>query len=49
MQSLKNIPYDDYLIAEFIPPYRYSTEALLQNLSHNLDVIMRFAEGGDGQ
>lgn len=49
MQSLENIPYDDYLIAEFIPPYRYSTEALLQNLSHNLDVIMRFAEGGDGR
>lgn len=46
MQALRNIPYDDYLIAEFIPPYRYSTEALLANLSYNLDVLMTFAQGG---
>ncbi len=47
MQSLKDIPYDDYLIAEFIPPYRYSTEALLANLSANLEVLINLAKGGD--
>ncbi|MEN3188936.1 MAG: sugar phosphate isomerase/epimerase family protein [Atribacterota bacterium] len=41
MEALKNVGYDDYLIAEFIPPYRYSWETLLANLSSNLDCIMR--------
>ncbi|MBC7216897.1 MAG: TIM barrel protein, partial [Candidatus Caldatribacterium sp.] len=45
MQALRNIPYDDYLIAEFIPPYRYSTEALLANLSYNMDVLIGLAQG----
>lgn len=40
MSALKSIGYGDYLIAEFIPPYRHSFEALLANLSSNLDCIM---------
>lgn len=46
MESLRNIPYNDYLIAEFIPPYRYSTEALLANLSYNMDILIELAQGG---
>lgn len=49
MQALHNIPYDDYLIAEFIPPYRYSTEALLANLSYNMDILIGLARGGDAK
>ncbi|MEN3202647.1 MAG: sugar phosphate isomerase/epimerase family protein [Atribacterota bacterium] len=49
MQALHNIPYNDYLIAEFIPPYRYSTEALLANLSCNLDILIGLARGGDAK
>lgn len=41
MEALKKIEYDDYLIAEFIPPYRYSWEALLENLSTNLDYLIK--------
>lgn len=40
MESLKLIGYDDFLIAEMIPPYHYSIDALLANLSYNLDCIM---------
>lgn len=46
MQALQSIPYNDYLIAEFIPPYRYSTEALLSNLSYNMDILIELAQGG---
>lgn len=46
MEALKGIPYDDYLVAEFIPPYRYSTDALLANLSYNLGVLISLTEGG---
>lgn len=41
MRALKSGGYDDYLIAEFIPPYRHSWETLLVNLSSNLDYIMK--------
>lgn len=47
MESLRRIPYNDYLIAEFIPPYRYSSEALLANLSYNMDILIELAQGGD--
>ena len=40
MKSLQAIGYDDYLIAEVIPPYRHSVEALLANVSFNLDCII---------
>jgi len=43
MEALKAINYDDYLIAEFIPPYRYHREALLMNLSANLDCLLKMA------
>ncbi len=43
MKCLLNVGYDDYLIAEFIPPYRFHTEALLSNISFNLDCIMEMA------
>lgn len=49
MRALQNIPYNDYLIAEFIPPYRYSTEALLANLSYNMDILIELARGGDAK
>jgi L-ribulose-5-phosphate 3-epimerase len=47
MEALRNIPYNDYLIAEFIPPYRHSSEALLANLSYNLGVLINLIQGGD--
>ncbi len=40
MKSLEVTGYNDYLIAEVIPPYRYSVEALLANVSFNLDCII---------
>lgn len=40
MGSLKSIGYDDFLIAEMIPPYHHSVDALLANLSYNLDCII---------
>ncbi|MCX6090458.1 MAG: sugar phosphate isomerase/epimerase [Candidatus Atribacteria bacterium] len=40
MQSLHHAGYDDYLIAEVIPPYHHSLHALLANISYNLDCIM---------
>ncbi|WP_369017958.1 sugar phosphate isomerase/epimerase [Thermatribacter velox] len=40
MKCLRNVGYDGYLIAEFIPPYRFHTEALLANISFNLDCII---------
>ncbi|MGB9553727.1 MAG: sugar phosphate isomerase/epimerase family protein [Candidatus Caldatribacteriaceae bacterium] len=41
MEALRKTGYDDYLIAEFIPPYRHAFEMLLSNLSSNLDCIMK--------
>jgi len=41
MQSLQDIGYDDYLIAKVIPPYSYSKEALLANISFNLDCLLK--------
>jgi len=40
MKSLHTIGYDDYLIAEMIPPYHYSVDALLANIAYNLDCII---------
>ena len=40
MKSLNKVDYDDFLIAEIIPSYHYSADALLANLSYNLDCII---------
>ncbi len=41
MRALREIHYDDYLIAEFIPPYRWDWRVLLANLSTNLESLCR--------
>lgn len=40
MRCLREVGYNGYLIAEFIPPYRFHAEALLANVSFNLDCII---------
>jgi len=40
MKALKEVGYDDYLIAEMIPGYRYAPETRLANTSLALDKIL---------
>lgn len=39
ISALREINYNDYLIAEFFP-YRYKQEVLLEHLSSSLDAIL---------
>ncbi len=40
IKALKEIKYDSYLTAEIVPPYRQYPQALIYNISKNMDFIL---------
>lgn len=40
MASLEQIGYDDYVIAEMIPPYKYHSKQIIYNTSGSMDAIL---------
>jgi L-ribulose-5-phosphate 3-epimerase len=41
MKALREIGYDDYLVAEVKPPYRYYPERLIYETSSSIDVFLK--------
>lgn len=41
IKSLREVGYDDYLVAEVMPPYKYHPERLIYETSSSIDVLLR--------